>query len=99
MRLTSDQVAGIKGVARAVLGPDARVTLFGSRVDDACRGGDIDLLFETDARIERPAEVIGRLYARLVQALGDRRIDVLLREAATPVAPVHEEARRTGVLL
>lgn len=84
MRPTPDQIETIRAVARAVLGPDARVTLFGSRVDDTRRGGDIDLLFETEARIAHPAEVICRLHARLVQALGDRRIDILLRDADTP---------------
>jgi hypothetical protein len=54
MRLTSGQVAGIKGVARAVLGPDARVTLFGSQVDDALRGGDIGRSRPTRGSIARP---------------------------------------------
>ncbi|MEB3198158.1 MAG: nucleotidyltransferase domain-containing protein [Candidatus Sericytochromatia bacterium] len=99
MRLTSEQIEKIRGVADAVLGPEARVTLFGSRVDDARRGGDIDLLFETDARVEQRAEVICLLHARLLKALGDRRIDVLLRDANTPPAAVFEVAHRTGVRL
>ncbi len=42
MRLAQDQVHAIKSVAQRVLGGDARVILFGSRTDDAQRGGDID---------------------------------------------------------
>ena len=32
-------------------------------------------------------------------ALGDRKIDVILKDANTPPAPVFEIAKRTGVLL
>jgi predicted nucleotidyltransferase len=99
MRLTPEHVDSIKAIAATLLGPDARVTLFGSRVDDTRRGGDIDLMFETNAHIEHPAELICRLHAKLIGALGDRRIDILLRHATTPPAPVFEVAQRTGVLL
>ena len=47
MRLTPAQIDTIKSTAKAVLGEGARVTLFGSRVDDTARGGDVDLYVET----------------------------------------------------
>ncbi|MHB1896659.1 MAG: nucleotidyltransferase domain-containing protein, partial [Metallibacterium sp.] len=47
MRLTPEQAAIIRSAAAEVFGSDARVWLFGSRVDDSKRGGDIDLLIET----------------------------------------------------
>jgi hypothetical protein len=47
MRLTEQQIQVFKSTAHAVLGEGAQVTLFGSRVDDAKKGGDIDLLFTT----------------------------------------------------
>lgn len=43
MRLTPLQIKCIKQVAADVLGDQARLMLFGSRVDDTRRGGDIDL--------------------------------------------------------
>ena len=46
MRLTPDQRQLIKQAAAELAGPTARVHLFGSRVDDQQRGGDIDLLVE-----------------------------------------------------
>ena len=45
------------------------------------------------------AEAICRLYGALVMALGDRRIDVLVKDGRTPAAPIFDAARRTGVLL
>jgi predicted nucleotidyltransferase len=47
MRLTPAQIHTIKSTAQAVLGDDVQVTLFGSRVDDAQKGGDVDLYVET----------------------------------------------------
>jgi len=99
MRLTSDQIQAIKLAAHAVLGDDAQVTLFGSRTDDRRRGGDIDLMFETPRRLANRATVQGQIYVALVRQLGDRKLDVLLKDADTPEAPVMRVARETGVRL
>ena len=99
MRLNSDQVQAIKQAAQQVLGDDARVTLFGSRTNDALRGGDIDLMFETPHQLVDRVAATGQLYVRLIRHLGDRKIDVLLKDAATDEAPVMRVARETGVLL
>jgi len=42
MRLAPDQIQTIQGEARRLLGQEARVWLFGSRTDDAGRGGNIN---------------------------------------------------------
>lgn len=47
MRLTPAQIDIIKTTAQTVLGDGARVTLFGSRVNDQAKGGDVDLYVET----------------------------------------------------
>lgn len=99
MRLTSDQVQAIKMAARHVLGEDAHVTLFGSRVSDQLRGGDLDLLFETPHTLENRLAMQDQLYVALIRQLGDRKIDLLLKDAHTPEAPVMRVARETGVRL
>lgn len=48
MRLTSNEVEIILHSAREIYGEGVRVYLFGSRTDDARRGGDIDLLVRTE---------------------------------------------------
>ena len=50
MRLNSDQAREILRCMRQQFGVDARVMLFGSRLNDAARGGDVDLLVESTAR-------------------------------------------------
>jgi hypothetical protein len=44
MRLSTDQIQAIYQAATTAFGQGTSVWLFGSRVDDAKRGGDIDLL-------------------------------------------------------
>jgi len=99
MRLTRDQEKIIKSTVDRVLEAESRVWLFGSRVDDARRGGDIDLLIETEATFPNRAKMVCRLYGALIFALGDRKLDVLLKDARTRDAPIFNIAKRTGVLL
>ncbi|MDD5036605.1 MAG: nucleotidyltransferase domain-containing protein [Methylococcaceae bacterium] len=99
MRLTPSQVQTTKNTVNRVLGTPNRVWLFGSRVDDRLRGGDIDLLVETEAVFPNRAETLCRLHGALVMALGDRKLDIVLKDARTADAPIFEIARRTGVML
>jgi len=82
-----------------MFGPAATVRLFGSRVDDAGQGGDIDLFVETDQVVENRASAASRLVAALQLKLGDQRIDVVLVDSRTPAQPIHDAARRQGVRL
>jgi len=99
MRLTSEQIQVIKETAYSVLGEDSRVILFGSRVDDAKKGGDIDLLFETEHILDNRVNSVGALYVALIRKLGDRKIDILLKDPSTPDATVLQVARQTGIQL
>jgi hypothetical protein len=99
MRLTTDQVQAIRQTAQRVLGAGARVSLFESMALDQSRGGDIDLFFETDAVLPNRAKVLCQLSGALTIALGDRKIDVILKDANTPSAPIFDIAKRTGVQL
>ena len=64
MRLTSTQIAAIRTSATRLAGNVARVWLFGSRVRDDARGGDVDLLPELDAPVAEPAQLSARLAAK-----------------------------------
>lgn len=99
MRLTLSQIQKIKTTVARVLNLPHRIWLFGSRVDDQKRGGDIDLFIETDEIVLNRAETICRVYGALVLVLGDRKLDILIKDARTKSAPVFEVAKRTGILL
>lgn len=77
MRLTSEQQRSIRQSVREA-DPAAAVYLFGSRVDDARRGGDIDLLVLSQ-RIGLRERL--RLLMRLEDRLGAQRIDLVVKPA------------------
>ena len=65
VRLTPHERETIRRTVLAEAGVGARVWLFGSRVDDRRRGGDIDLLVELDQDVAQPVLMSARLGARL----------------------------------
>ena len=99
MRLTENQRQSIKSAVTSVIGEESRIWLFGSRVDDNKRGGDIDLLIETETVVSNRVDALCRLEGALVVRLGDRKFDVLLKDARTADTPIYHVARQTGVLL
>lgn len=99
VRLSPAQTETIRQAVREAFGPAAVVRLFGSRVDPAQRGGDIDLHIETDLPPEQALEAEMRLYALLQRRLGPQRIDIVTHRRGQPLRPIDREAHRTGVLL
>lgn len=99
MRLTQTQQAAIRNTVAHIMGKDARVWLFGSRVDDAARGGDIDLYIEADHIVPNRVQALCRLEGALVMALGDRKLDILLKDTRTPETPIFRIAKQNGVQL
>ena len=78
MRLKEREVQIIKSTIQA-LDAEARIYLFGSRADDAKRGGDIDLLIISTKLTEQDKRTI-RLG--LYDQLGEQKIDLVLAENA-----------------
>ena len=99
MRLTDRQKERIRETAAECFGSTVEVMVFGSRVDDSARGGDIDLLIitDTDGRSARSAKI--RFLVKLKQRIGDRHIDVVLQTPDTKESSIHAVAKREGVLL
>ena len=101
MRLSDHQASIIRTAVTRHFGSGARVILFGSRVDDRQRGGDIDLLIQTDqtdvAAMTR-AEIA--LLVQLNQQLGEQKIDILLDyPTRTHRPPIFSIAEQQGILL
>ena len=100
MRLTTAERQTIVAHVAAVFGAEAKPRLFGSRVDDSLRGGDIDLFVDGVALTalqvrERRIDLLLRLH----EVLGERKIDVVVQRIDGPELPIHREARRNGVEL
>lgn len=99
MRLTEQQAEAICQVACELAGPQARVRLFGSRLDDAARGGDVDLLLELPFATEQPALLAARVSARISRLMDGRRVDVVVSAPNLKHLAIHDVALRTGRLL
>lgn len=99
MRLTQEQIAKIRATVAKLAGEDAVVRLFGSRLDDAAKGGDVDLLVELSHPVEAPAPLAARIAGRVSRVLDGRRVDVVLAAPNLLTLPIHEVARREGVTL
>jgi predicted nucleotidyltransferase len=99
MRLTPAHLDPIKSTAIAVLGEGVQVTLFGSRVDDAAKGGDVDLMIEVSQALPEPALVSARIASRVSRAMHGRKVDVLLKAPNLLEQPIHRIAAQHGVAL
>ncbi len=99
MRLSEYQKNTILDLINSVLGPDATVTLFGSRVDDQQKGGDIDLMLETKHAILNPAEIKAIIAAKLAIAFNDQKVDILLSAPNLQHHPIHDIAKKNGIRL
>ncbi len=83
MRLKPRDIDAIKTAARETFGEDAQVRLYGSRVDDSLRGGDIDIIIET-APVENDWQAKGRFLDRLFTMIDEQKVDILLVERGKP---------------
>ena len=99
MRLSAEQITRIREVVHQEAGPDARVRLFGSRLNDERRGGDVDLLVELDRPVANPAWLAARISARLTRYMRGREVDVLLSAPNLLRGTVHAVAEQEGRLL
>ena len=99
MRLDNNTRDAIKSEVASQLGSQTVVRLFGSRVDDAQRGGDIDLLVEPQHALANRIQAECRLAANLHIKLGGRKVDVLIKDPSTPTRAIYEQALRQGVIL
>jgi len=99
MRLTDQQRHDIRQASVDIFGQTATVSLFGSRVDDSLKGGDVDLLVELPSNVENPAWLVAKLSAKVSRLMAGRRVDVLLSAPNLRQLPIHEQAKLTGVAL
>jgi len=93
MRLTDEQRRIIRETGLHHFGVVPCV--FGSRLDDSARGGDIDLFIAGDWPVEEAVRRRIAFCAELRRSLGDRKIDVVL--ASNRPSSIQEHARRHGV--
>lgn len=94
MRLTATQIAAIKSTTSAMLGEDVRVTLFGSRMDDRKKGGDVDLYIE----MSQPT-LMQKIRCKIkLQQVLDLPVDLVVKPVGD-ASPISLIARHEGRVL
>jgi len=79
MRLNKTTIDIIKKYAKECFGKDAEVYLFGSRVNDDLKGGDIDLLIKTSIPEAEHLDKKLNFLTKLNISLGLQKIDVIVQ--------------------
>jgi len=78
MRLTEVEKKEIKHAVEKNFGAEIDVYLFGSRIDDSLKGGDIDLYIETDLGGAEVQKRKIKTITDIQQKLGDQKIDIVI---------------------
>lgn len=95
MRLTDYEIDSIKKAFHEAFGK-GKIYLFGSRVDDSKKGGDIDLYIQAeDAQYMLIKKI--EFLVNLKEKIGDQKIDVIISKDKKRV--IEKEAMSHGIEL
>lgn len=96
MRLTPAQINAITQTVSRFTGGTAEIFLFGSRLDDRARGGDVDLLIETAT----PLALIERARIKMeLETLVNLPVDIVSQVRDSAPTPFQRIARASAVRL
>lgn len=96
MRLTKYERDAIKkAFLETFLG--GHIYLFGSRVDDSKRGGDIDLYLCPSVEFDNERERKIQFLIKLDESIGEQKVDVVMAKNYNRL--IEREALKTGVEL
>ena len=96
MRLTKTEITMIKKAFYETF-EEGKVYLFGSRVDDSLRGGDIDLYLVPKMKFANVRERKIKFLIKLDEYIGEQKIDVIIAKDKNRL--IEQEALRHGVVL
>ncbi len=96
MRLTPYEIESIKKAFKESFG-DGKIYLFGSRVDDTKRGGDIDLYLVPTKKFDNERKRKIKFLIKLDEHIGEQKIDVVLAKDKNRL--IEQEALKYGVEL
>ena len=99
MRLNEQARQAIVDTVRAECGDGAQTRLFGSRLNDEARGGDVDLHVQLPHELQNRAWTAVLLAAKLERRLGGRKVDVRLLTPGMARESIDTTALEEGKLL
>jgi len=94
MRLQNWEIEEIKKSLYEVFGKNAKIYLFGSRIDNSKKGGDIDL-YVVSNNIDYKKEK--EFWILLQERLGEQKIDIIYSQDDS--RSIEKTAKKEGILL
>ena len=95
MRLSKYEINAIKETFQDIF-KTGNIYLFGSRLDNNAKGGDIDLYIK-DCEKENILEKKLNFLVELKKKIGEQKIDVIISKDIT--RPIEQEALKKGIRL
>jgi len=96
MRLTNFEINSIKKAFLETF-EEGKIYLFGSRIDDTKRGGDIDLYLCPSKKFDDERVRRRDFLIKLDEYIGEQKIDAIMAKDETRL--IEQEALRTGIEL
>lgn len=98
MRLTQKELEYIKDSFDDTF-KEGLLYLFGSRVDESAKGGDIDLFIKIDSRLndKEIIKLIRKFKIALYDRIGEQKIDIVVSHLANEY--IKNEVAKKGILL
>lgn len=96
MRLSKNQVKIITQILKKIAGESTQAYLYGSRINDQAKGGDIDLFIKVKEKISRIEQA--RIKMELEQALG-LPVDIIVQDEDSQCTPFQEIAYANSIKL
>ena len=97
MRLTAKEINSIRDATETCFGKASKVFLFGSRVYDHKRGGDIDLYIQPEKQDDLFNKKLQMLTA-LYETIGEQKVDIVVQYPGQRRL-IDELALKEGILL
>lgn len=97
MRLEAEEVNKIVDYTKKFFGGDVKLYLFGSRVDDNKKGGDIDLFLESNTNIDIRTQI--NFLAAIYKDITQRKVDLLIKTPSSEDLSIYKRVKKEGILL
>ncbi len=94
MRLKINEIEAIKKVANVVF-RHPEIYLFGSRVNDDLKGGDIDLYIKINYKPDLTDDI--KFLVKLKKIIGDRKIDLIIDYPKRKKELIDEIVKKEGI--
>ncbi len=97
MRLNDTQIKKIVNLAKEYFGEEIKLYLFGSRVNNCLKGGDIDLMLETNEYIDMKIKI--EFLSKIFKYITERKIDLIIFDRTSKKSDIYEIAKKDGIAL